>query len=280
MKKSFRTGVFLTVLSAVTAVAPGTVMAGEWTEAEGKYRYMEEDGTYTAGAWKWIDRDGDGYTECYYFDSDGFLVTDTTVNGSEVNADGAWVVNGVVQQKRAEAGESSGTETVDDSWKDTYIAYIREAENEVAGHQYALVYIDDNEIPELYIEATASVEGDRVCTVGTDGSLVVFDLSRMGGFRYVERSGRFSNENTNMGVYFVRNYTLADGVFEDVETERGQSEYDYTVQDYVYTWNGETVTEEEFNSRWNAFMDLSQAISPQNGSDAETMIAVISGMES
>ena len=35
--------------------------------------------------------------ECYYFAPNGYVLTNTTIDGSEVNADGAWVVNGVVQ---------------------------------------------------------------------------------------------------------------------------------------------------------------------------------------
>lgn len=46
----------------------------------------------------WIDGNNDGKAECYYFDSVGYmLVNTTTPDGCTVNADGAWTQNGVVQ---------------------------------------------------------------------------------------------------------------------------------------------------------------------------------------
>ena len=55
--------------------------------------------------WVWIP-DANGVSRCYYFNpnSDGTrgkLLKDTTIDGSTVNADGAWVVNGVVQTRKA-----------------------------------------------------------------------------------------------------------------------------------------------------------------------------------
>lgn len=55
--------------------------------------------------WQWIDRDGDGIMECYYFNqfSDGtkgrLYRNTTTPDGYEVNEDGQWIVNGKIQTK-------------------------------------------------------------------------------------------------------------------------------------------------------------------------------------
>ena len=48
--------------------------------------------------WNWIDADGDGKRECYYFETEsngkrGRLYKNTTVNGFKVNAKGQWVDN-------------------------------------------------------------------------------------------------------------------------------------------------------------------------------------------
>ena len=53
--------------------------------------------------WVWIP-DANGVKRCYYFNpvSDGYrgrLVKNTVIEGSTVNADGVWTVNGVVQTK-------------------------------------------------------------------------------------------------------------------------------------------------------------------------------------
>ena len=69
--------------------------AGEWKRSEQSgaeaWWYDLGDGKYAVG-WKWLDGDGDGVSESYYFDSDGWLLTNTvTPDGYRVNEDGAWV---------------------------------------------------------------------------------------------------------------------------------------------------------------------------------------------
>lgn len=50
--------------------------------------------------WAWIDGNHDGLAECYCFDDGGWLIMNgTTPDGYTVNANGAWTVNGVVQQR-------------------------------------------------------------------------------------------------------------------------------------------------------------------------------------
>ena len=57
--------------------------------------------TWYHDGWQWIDGNGDGTAESYYFDHNGWLLTDTTTpDGYTVNASGAWVQNGVVQTKK------------------------------------------------------------------------------------------------------------------------------------------------------------------------------------
>ncbi len=81
--------------------------AGVWRQDETKpansngvsnWRWVNNDGSYLAGLWAWIDGNGDGIAECYYFNNDGYLMTDTTVNDGTgnylVNDGGAWIENG------------------------------------------------------------------------------------------------------------------------------------------------------------------------------------------
>jgi len=58
-------------------------------------------GEKQSGGWMWIDADGDGTRECYYFDTnDGHMyVSTTTPDGYTVNEKGQWTENGVVQTK-------------------------------------------------------------------------------------------------------------------------------------------------------------------------------------
>lgn len=87
----------LTVFMAgiLTASMSMTALAG-WEQEGNNWKY-NDNGTYAANGWYWIDGNNDGIAESYYFDNTGILARDTTVEGYTVNADGAWTVNGVVQ---------------------------------------------------------------------------------------------------------------------------------------------------------------------------------------
>ena len=54
--------------------------------------------TWYHDGWQWIDGNKDGISECYYFAPNGYIVTNgKTPDGYDVNADGQWTINGVVQ---------------------------------------------------------------------------------------------------------------------------------------------------------------------------------------
>ena len=72
--------------------------AGEWKQGTAGWWYQNDDGSYPTNAWQWIDSNQDGTSECYYFDANGYILFNTsTPDGCMVNADGAWIIDGVVQ---------------------------------------------------------------------------------------------------------------------------------------------------------------------------------------
>ena len=91
--------------SAMTLGMSLTAFAGTWKSNGTGWWYENADGSYLTG-WNWVDGNGDGIAESYYFQNDGYLLTNTTVEGYQVNGDGAWVVNGAVQTKGV--GASAG----------------------------------------------------------------------------------------------------------------------------------------------------------------------------
>ncbi len=115
-----------TVLSSVMVLAMSmTAFAGTWWDnpARGTY-YLEDDYTFPAFGWEWIDSDGDGVGECYYFNSLGYLVKDGTPDGYTVNSDGQWTEDGVVQKKNmSEVGDQSGAKTYSDDYSGLYDFY-------------------------------------------------------------------------------------------------------------------------------------------------------------
>lgn len=100
-KRVLRTAVLTAALSAAFGMT--AFAAGHWEKDATGYWWQEEDGSYPVSCWKWLDWNHDGQAESYYFDATGYMAANTTVDGYTVNADGAWVVDGVVQTQKAEA---------------------------------------------------------------------------------------------------------------------------------------------------------------------------------
>jgi len=84
-------------LVVAVAMSSGTkVMAASWQQNSTGWWYQEDNGAWPAGTWKWIDG------KCYYFDGNGYMLANTTTpDGFQVNANGEWVVGGVVQNQGA-----------------------------------------------------------------------------------------------------------------------------------------------------------------------------------
>ncbi len=92
MKKKLLTAV-MSVILIIGSVT--TSFAGQWVQEGNNWKYMN-DTRSNAAEWQWIDG------KSYYFDQDGDMLTNTTTpDGYTVNAEGAWVVNGVVQTQNA-----------------------------------------------------------------------------------------------------------------------------------------------------------------------------------
>lgn len=95
---------------SMAVVCSGTAFAGTWQGADGSYKYQNDDGTYAKGGWHWIDGNGDGVSESYYFNEDGMLLQNTTTpDNYQVDASGAWVVDGVVQTQSASQNGSAAS---------------------------------------------------------------------------------------------------------------------------------------------------------------------------
>ena len=92
-KKGF---MVLGVTVAMSLSLPLLSYAGEWKEDNiGKW-YQNDDGTYPVNRWQWIDGNNDGIAENYYFDENGYLLTNTkTPDGLTVNEDGVWFATSI-----------------------------------------------------------------------------------------------------------------------------------------------------------------------------------------
>jgi len=88
------------VVLAMAAAMSMTAWAAGWQQNTTGWWWENTDGTRPANTWQWLDGNSDGVSECYYFDANGYMMVNTTTpDGYTVNGDGAWLVDGAIQQK-------------------------------------------------------------------------------------------------------------------------------------------------------------------------------------
>lgn len=101
-KRTFQRVTAFTLTAALTISSAMTAFAAGWQKNNTGWWYgtNADNSTWYANGWQWVDGNGDGVAECYYFDGNGYIVTNgTTPDGYQVNGDGQWTENGVVKTK-------------------------------------------------------------------------------------------------------------------------------------------------------------------------------------
>ncbi len=132
MKKHFLKKATLIALAASMTIGAGfTSLAAGWKSDENGWWWEDDHGGYYANCWAWLDGNGDGVAESYCFDARGYLYADTTTpDGYKVNADGAWVKDGVVQTKSTsttdtnDASKSNQNDDYSGTYVTSYATYI------------------------------------------------------------------------------------------------------------------------------------------------------------
>lgn len=195
MRKLVRT-VKVTTLAAVLSLSFTAISyADQWEQDAHGYR-CKVYGDYVWGGDYWIDGNGDGIAECYYFDENGYMLSNTTApNGKKLNENGAWVLNGVVQTQNPE--ERALYDEAEEAYKD-YIGGLDESE-EV---KYNLVYLNDDAIPELvYATGNYHAAGVYICTY-RDGRVYPLSSHAYGGYgsmTYLPKKGLVWTVDMHMG---------------------------------------------------------------------------------
>lgn len=155
------------------------------------------------------------------------------------------------------------TETDDTpEWKTAYLNFLEQEKD--SHNSYALVYIDGDDIPELYLSGIAEAIGDSICTY-KNGAVIEQQLNRIGGGWYIEKSGNVINQNGNMGHIYTHVYKLnEDGfilTFEALSAERIEVlENDEYKLHYEYSIGDKSANESEYNSAIEAAFDSENAV--------------------
>ena len=148
-------------------------------------------------------------------------------------------------------------------WQTAYLNFIESRESEYDfDYRYALVYVDNDDIPELYAMGVCEADGDLICSY-KNGCVIEQQLMRMLGGKYVERSGIVINQNGSTGQYYDNVYKLDQNGFSQI-LKASYTERYVTLENgdleiiNEYFIDGKAVSEDEYNNAINDAIDLSQ----------------------
>lgn len=181
--------------------------------------------------------------------------------------------------------DNAKTEYSPEPWETAYADYIDsmwdEGQEPYVETSFSLIFLDDDDIPELFIDTGYEAGGEIVLTYYND-EVVIQQLSRCGS-QYIEKSGLIYTNTGHMGYYPVEITKLKNGefsliasglkVFRSDEENMGYELDDEGEPISDYEWEGETVTEDEFYAKIDEIFDREQGIYPERRYSAEEMIS-------
>lgn len=152
-------------------------------------------------------------------------------------------------------------------WKQKYIETVKETERGTGEDKwggYKLVYIDEDDIPELYIMSGIVALGDTLLTY-KDGELVKLHLYSY-GLSYMELQNMFRVGGGRMDRYHDYIYKIEDGKFVMLHKGEFGAEEQTNVQCdeegnfiYEYVWDGIQVSKEEYEANLEAVYSEQEA---------------------
>lgn len=127
-------------------------------------------------------------------------------------------------------------------------------------YRWNLVYVDDDMIPEIYLEGPDYASGDLLLRL-SDGKVVREWFSQFGG-RYVPYTGMLFNHGGHMGGTWLTGYCLEKGEMTeqyDCGASEDQEIYMETLESIIayehYTIAGSEVTKEQFEETLNGYYE-------------------------
>lgn len=165
-----------------------------------------------------------------------------------------------------------------EEWKQAYLNYLEE-NYYTDTCTYSLIYVDDDDIPEMVVDTGFEAGGCQFLTFH-DHVLDVWQSARL-NVTYIERGNLICNSDGNMGRYYDNVYTIQDGKWVYVDggiwgygqdgmqvDENGDylaffywtGEEPWNMEEY---WGGEEITEEEYEARLSAIYPMKQSMHPQ-----------------
>lgn len=186
--------------------------------------------------------------------------TETTLPQSTTQETVPETTESVPTQGAQDKPETPATPTVDTQtqptvkeelplWKTLYKNYATVRRNEFT--HFALVYIDGDDIPELYMYGNSKAHVGAARGNGMIGK----DIDGVGGGNYQEKSGKFLNVSMEGNMLVMRIYQLSDAIYE---LFYGREDKSVDPPAYYILNDTTPVNEETFKAEVAKYMDTTQ----------------------
>lgn len=158
--------------------------------------------------------------------------------------------------------KNSGQEASSDEWKQAYINWV----NQRPDWTYVLFDVNGDDIPEIAAHSGNMADGGAGGTYA-NGKVQEIPIAR-GGLISVQGQNVVDNSDGHVGRYYDYVYKIDDGRWvqigdgeygDDGDTTMETDKYGNSTIKFVYTWNGEKVSEDEYSANLKKLIDVDLA---------------------
>ncbi|MEI3310906.1 MAG: S-layer homology domain-containing protein [Evtepia gabavorous] len=160
------------------------------------------------------------------------------------------------------------------SWQEAYREYIQSDLENTAGSgyldgakeetRYFLFDVNEDSIPELWINYSTSAYGKRLCSYAN--RQVQVQNVAYGELSYIPGQSLVFTSGGHMGYFWDTVYHLENGNFKIAEEGLikivDNNGYEVSENEYRYTWNNQVVDKSTYESKLGAAFDTLQAVNP------------------
>lgn len=166
------------------------------------------------------------------------------------------------KQEDLEAKVETKTGTAEDEWRAAYSNYLNQMPSETKSMYVAvgLIYVNDDDVPEIVLEGDCEATGYLVLTYG-NGQIDELYTSRL-CLDYIERKNLLRNGGGHMGYYYDFVYEIKDGKWNQIAG--GEFGGDGDESTYTYQWEEKDVSEAEYNANLRSVYNVDAAVWPNN----------------
>ena len=159
----------------------------------------------------------------------------------------------------------------DESWKEAYIDYLKN-KGDLSNYEFALVYVDEDDIPELFVHSKQNMMQSTLCWVA-DGTLCSKDIEAS-NLSYYEKENLLYTSVVHTGVQSEFVYQINNTELSTVHS--GMASRVIQGQE-KFRWDDEEVSEEEYDKLLNQAFNTSKATTTEDYLSADEIIKEIEG---